>query len=830
MSAKSKNIERKWIRNFQACPLIDPQSGVFLSHYAHQLFYGGQDESYPQEFPDGFADFYASWESENHGKAVKNFLEYLHFIGINLREEAVERHLAKYPGDLQKLAKTCYYLLKTLAHFAGDLDPANPFRDNGVNLFFLLRIESGESITDGQLSLFEDLELPDLYSRFSGLPEGYGNDPLVKDLFGRIENSNDSFFITGKAGTGKSTFIHYFAQKTRKRVLMTAFTGIAAINVGGQTLHSFFRLPLKPLMPGDDEITLFPRNTQKYRIIEKIDTIVIDEVSMLRADILEAIDYSLRRNGGDPEKRFGGKQILFVGDIFQLPPVRATNGEVEQILFSEIYASEYFFDSHAFQDIKPQYFEFRKSHRQKDDLPFVGMLDKIRTCEAGPETLARFNRQYNPDYLPKVDEFVIKLTANNTLAHTENFKKLQELPYTPFTFAAGIEGEFQEDKFPTSRVLELKKNAQVIFVRNDPARRWVNGTIAKIDFISGDLIEVRLQDGNVYPLEPATWENRRYKYDRKKRKVVSEAIGTFTQYPVKLAWAITIHKSQGLTFDQVVIDLGSGAFVNGQVYTALSRCRKLSGIVLKTRLRQEDLIPDKRVIDFHRANSPQCIDDLLNLDVSFAILLLSMYYPFSAAELGQYRDRLIKGDAFYSVFIPDTGTIQHPAPGLSFNQNLEWTDQLRSQWQTKPLHSHTGHHGFAESATVLHPDSGIPEPVPLRDTTLPVPGQVLPLKLKRELKLRNKAINEHWCAVIAPKQDWESDEDFEEPQFLPMEKFTRAYEPLPFEAFRQLYETDKTLLLFNESIWKNTLGKLMTEERVRELLNRCEAESFNQPV
>jgi len=245
----------------------------------------------------------------------------------------------------------------------------------------LLRIESEESIHGGQLNLFEGLELPELYNKFSILPENYENDPIIKDLFNRIENSNNSFFITGKAGTGKSTFVQYFAQKTQKKILMTAFTGIAAINVGGQTIHSFFRFPLKPLMPEDDEIIIFKDFTQKYKIIQKIDTIIIDEVSMLRSDILEAIDYSLRRNGGDPNKRFGGKQILFIGDIFQLPPVTDSTDEVVKYLFSEIYKSEYFFDSHSYKEIAPIYFEFNKSHRQKDDLPFVELLDEVRICK-----------------------------------------------------------------------------------------------------------------------------------------------------------------------------------------------------------------------------------------------------------------------------------------------------------------------------------------------------------------------------------------------------------------------------------------------------------------
>jgi ATP-dependent DNA helicase PIF1 len=589
-------LEKKWIENLSKSPLVDEQTLLFKSDYAHQLFYERPEGSlYPPDFPNDFSKFYNTHFSLDIQKVLNTCCVFLNFIGISIENKKVLEHVKSNPLEYKQFVDRCYYILKSLAHNQNVLI-SNPYKETFREIDYLLRIECGEI----QLKIFDEpLHLPDLYSRFTNFPEGYEKNVIVKQLFDRLESTNESFYITGKAGTGKSTFIQYFAKKTRKKLLLCAFTGIAAINVGGQTIHSFFRFPLKPLLPEDDEITKFEKYSKKYKLIQEINTIIIDEVSMLRADIVEAIDYSLRINGGNPDKLFGGKQIIFVGDIFQLPPVAGSNDVVERMLFTEEYKSKYFFDSLAYKRLNPTYFEFKISYRQGTDLKFVQVLDKVRVCELDAEVLQKLNTRVNPDYVPKNDEFVITLTSNNAIAYNENVRRLNELADTVFKFDAEIVNEFKEKDYPTNKTLELKRYAQVIFIKNDPAGKWVNGTIAKVDFISDNFIEIRLQDGTIHKLEQATWENRTFQYDKAKRQIVSELKGKFTQYPIKLAWAVTIHKSQGLTFDKVIIDVGNGAFVNGQMYVALSRCRTLEGITLKRMIRHDDVITDQRIIDFH---------------------------------------------------------------------------------------------------------------------------------------------------------------------------------------------------------------------------------------
>jgi ATP-dependent DNA helicase PIF1 len=601
--AKNSTIQKKWIQNFLKCPLIDKGSQSYKSSFCKQLFYGRTDDAYPADYPEGYKSFYDKNFNSERAEAVDVLLKHLNFIGIRLSKESIQQHLVINPTGYHKLLQKGYYLLRSIAHSTGAVDPINPFKNNQWDLDFFTRIETGQS----QLMIFEDLELPELYNKYVKIPEGYENDPVARALFDRIENSNESFFITGKAGTGKSTFIHYFAKTTKKRVLLTAFTGIAAINVGGVTIHSFFRLPPRALLPNDEEIKIFHEADTRRDIIRDLEVIVIDEVSMLRSDLLQAIDYSLRHNGGNAAQPFGGKQVIFVGDLFQLPPVLDSTNEAEDYLFNERFKSEYFFSADAYQQLSPNFFEFQESHRQKADLEFVHLLDTVRSCNVDETTLNKINSRFDPNYRPKPEEFAITLTTTNKLAKLENERRLNGLPTSKFQFIADIKGSFDTQKFPASEVLELKKYAQVIFIKNDPTgeKRWVNGTIGIIDFIAEDLIEVKLSDGKTCKVDREIWEQRRYKYDRTKGKIVSEVVGTFTQYPIKLAWAITIHKSQGLTFNNVIVDLGWGAFVNGQLYTALSRCRTLNGITLRKKIRPDDVITDKRLIEFY--SNPQQI-------------------------------------------------------------------------------------------------------------------------------------------------------------------------------------------------------------------------------
>ena len=445
------------------------------------------------------------------------------------------------------------------------------------------------------------------------IPEGYDSDPFIRDLFEGIENSNDSFFIMGKAGTGKTTFLQYLIQKSKKNIIVTSFTGIAAVNVGGTTLHSLFLLPIKPFLPADTDLPVFSKSHRRRKLIEKMDMLIIDEISMVRADILEAIDYSLRMNGGNPALSFGGKQIIIVGDLFQLPPVVDERNPAEHQLFSTIYSSPYFFGAPSFRRHEFNKVELQKIHRQTD-AEFKDILNKVRVGKVSERELNKLNYRYFGDFNQDEEDFTLTLVTRNKQASDINERRMRMLDATPFQFTAKVEGEFPKDRYPTDFMLTLKKDAQIIFIRNDISgsdktkpggRRWVNGTIAKIYAINEEGIEVLLENGEVHAIEKVTWENKTYRLNLQEGRIKAETIGTFSQYPIKPAWAVTIHKSQGLTFDKVIIDLGFGAFSSGQTYVALSRCRSLEGIILKRELRHEDIFVDPRVVAFYLGDASQ---------------------------------------------------------------------------------------------------------------------------------------------------------------------------------------------------------------------------------
>lgn len=414
--------------------------------------------------------------------------------------------------------------------------------------------------------------------------------------FEAMEYTDACLFITGKAGTGKSTLLRYFVANSKKQAVVLAPTGIAAINVGGVTIHSFFRLPFRPIAPDDDEIQRFPRNSEKFKIIQKTDVFIIDEVSMLRADIIDAIDQCLRLNTGYPDKPFGGKQVVFFGDLFQLEPVVQQN-EVERYLFEQYYNSHYFFDARVFRNIQLHCIELRKIYRQ-NDAHFIALLDKIRLKQVDEDDLLQLNRRVDRYFEPTAQDLFVTLTTRNHTASGINEGELNKLPGAEKIYQGAVSGEFNLNQLPTEKTLVLKQDAQIIFIKNSAENKWVNGTVGKIKKLEEDIITVELNNGEEVEVLRELWENKRYYWDNLNRKVKSDVIGTFKQFPIKLAWAITIHKSQGLTFDKVIIELGGGTFAHGQLYVALSRCRTLEGIVLREAIKNSDIKIDDRVIQF----------------------------------------------------------------------------------------------------------------------------------------------------------------------------------------------------------------------------------------
>lgn len=412
-----------------------------------------------------------------------------------------------------------------------------------------------------------------------------------------VTETNENIFLTGKAGTGKTTFLKYLKNHCNKNIVVAAPTGVAAINAGGVTLHSLFQLPFHPFLPNPgSRVELRSRlkySRNRLETIEKMDLLVIDEISMVRCDVIDAIDEILRSVRRNRNELFGGVQVLFIGDLYQLPPV-AKRDEWE--LLSEYYASPFFFDAQSLRRELPVFIELSKIYRQSD-LVFINMLNRIRNNAMDEETFELLNQRFHPGFRPESETGFITLTSHNAQADAINQRELSKLITAPYSFKAEIEGDFPENNYPVDEVVQLKKGAQVMFIKNDVHGRYFNGKIGTVYSLSEDEIMVNA-DGELIEVGQETWDNTRYELDRKEGKLKQEILGTFTQYPLRLAWATTIHKSQGLTFDNVMIDAAK-AFAGGQVYVALSRCRSLQGIVLMSQIPPQAITCNPHVVAIH---------------------------------------------------------------------------------------------------------------------------------------------------------------------------------------------------------------------------------------
>jgi ATP-dependent DNA helicase PIF1 len=409
--------------------------------------------------------------------------------------------------------------------------------------------------------------------------------PEQQKLFDRFENTTSHMFITGKAGTGKSVLLQYIKLHTQKNIVVVAPTGVAALNVGGQTIHSLFLFP--PTFIDTRSLRLSPRSA---KILKHIDTLVIDEVSMVRADLMDGIDHLLRQARGN-EEPFGGVQLLMFGDLYQLPPV--VNEPDLISYFEELNGGFYFFHSMAWNGAELEIYELQQNFRQTDE-NFKSILNAIRCGELSDSALQKLNSRAVFNSLPVG---VITLATTNSTVFSLNQNQLNLLPDKSFTYTATVDGDLDSYSYPTEQSLVLKKGAQIMMLKNDSKKRWVNGSLGTVESVGKNEIQVKI-DGKVHTVLPETWQKIRYEFNSEKRLIEEKVVSSFTQFPLRLAWAITVHKSQGQTYDSVVIDMGRGAFAHGQTYVALSRCKSLDTLYLKRPLTFNDIIIDPVIINF----------------------------------------------------------------------------------------------------------------------------------------------------------------------------------------------------------------------------------------